>query len=153
MKKCQLLVNVSIRRQGRVLFWLKLLLLSCERLCKPSHSQHSSANTFSIAGFPQPDKQLFCAQSHWTAAPWNSSWNQHAKGLSWQPCCSRGAQNPLVPGPTSAEHEELLPAQTPSCSRLQPRAVPVCSENVSLHSINFVNRARSSCTKYCNDSD
>lgn len=145
---------VSIRRQGRVVFWLKLLLLSCERFCKPSYSQHSSANTFFIAGSPQPDKQLFYARSHWTPAPRNSSWNHHPKGLNWQHCCQRGPQYP-----SGAKNPGVM--STRSCSHhrhqgapwIQPRAGAVCSDNVSLHSISFVNRARSSCTKYCNDSD
>lgn len=150
MKKCQPLVNVSIRRQGRVLFWLKLLLLSCERLCKPSHSQHCSANTFFIAGFPQPDKQLFCAQSLDC-----STLEQQLESPSQETAlaASEVLRTLWCQEPRSAEHKELLPAQTPRGPRLQPRAVPVCSEKVSLHSISFVNRARSSCTKYCNDSD
>lgn len=121
MKKMPTISYVSIRRQGRVLFWLKLLLLSCERLCKPSHSQHSSANTLFIPGFPQPDKQLFCAQSHWTPAPWNSSENHHPKRMNWQHCCQQGPQNPLVPrtqewwtqGAAPITDTEVVPESSP----------------------------------------
>lgn len=153
MKKCQPLVNVSIRRQGRVLFWLKLLLLSCERLCKASHSEHCSANTFFIASFPQPDKQLFCAQSLdcSTLQQQLASPSQETALAALLPArCSEpsGARNPGVLSTRSCSHHRHRGGP-----RLQPGAVPVCSEKVSLHSISFVNRARSSCTKYCNDSD
>lgn len=113
MKKCQPLVNVSIRRQGRVLFWLKLLLLSCERLCKPSHSQHCSANTFFIAGFPQPDKQLFCAQSLDCSTPEQQleSPSQETALAASEVLRTLWCQDPGV-------------LSTRSCSQHRPRGVP-----------------------------
>lgn len=138
---------VSIRRQGRVLFWLKLLLLSCERLCKPSHSQQFCQHIFHCWLPPASQAALLCP-SHWTPAAWNSSRNHHPKRLNWQHCCQQGPQNPGVMSTRSCSHHRHRGGP-----RIQPRAVAVCSENVSLHSISFVNRARSSCTKYCNDSD
>lgn len=46
---------VSITRQGRFLFWLKVLLLFFESLFKPPDTQHRTANSsFPTACFPVP---------------------------------------------------------------------------------------------------
>lgn len=145
---------VSIRRQGRVLFfWLKLLFLSCERLCRPSYSQHCSANTFFIAGFPQPDKQLFCARVTVLQHPGTAAGITIPRAWTGSLAVSEVLRTLWFQEPRSDEHKELLPSQTPRWSLTPAQSCSVCSENVSLHSISFVNRARSSRTKYCNDSD
>lgn len=157
----QTISYVSITRQGRFLFWLKLLLLFFERLFKLSESQYSTANiSFPLPAFHSETRKLYCARLLDSALQ-TRSWNHHHN--------RRTRQKPELPAPllvrltlpfgakkaramSTRSRLPLRPSR--QRSQIQPRrGVSVCSEIFSLHSISFVNSVRNSCTKYCNDSD
>lgn len=73
----QTISYVSITRQGKFLFWLKLLLLFFESHFQLSKIQYSIANIFFSTAFHNETRKLYCAWSYATLALPNISWNHH----------------------------------------------------------------------------
>lgn len=154
MKKMPTISYVSIRRQGRVLFLVKAPAPVLQKALQTiplstqfcQHIFHCWLPTARQAAFLCPESLDSSTLEQQQESP--SQETQLAALLSARSSETSGAKNPGVMNTRSCSHHRHRGGP-----RIQPRAVAVCSENVSLHSIRFVNRARSSCTKYCNDSD